>query len=158
MKSICPDAGQSLVLASEPADGALVLRSYGGRPDVVLVRDDEGAGEWDAKPDERWFTVGDEVSDPLCWTMVAQAAAREDATLALLAPVTSGPESAPKPKPLPAAEQPVGAIVASDVDVYRKNFATGSRPWVSADGYASDAYIDGLLAQGAELLRGEVAR
>lgn len=67
-------------------------------------------------------------------------------------------DHAPKRTPLPAAEQPVGAIVATDEDVYRKNLASGSRPWCSPDSYASNEHIDGLLADGAELLRGEVAR
>ncbi len=79
----------------EPADLALVLRSYADKPDEVLIRDDTAAKEWDgaADNDERWFIVGDYESDPLCWDVVTQAAAREGATLAELA-VKAGPGAA----------------------------------------------------------------
>lgn len=206
----------------EPSSGALVLRSYADKPDEVLIRDDEAASEWDGAADdgERWFTVGDYDSDPLCWEVVTKTAEREGATLARLSVIESGPSPAlaervrivgeirqyaekarresftpsvgvalgaivdsvadmvntlPEPlvpvvvaqdeiaalaakRPLPAADQPVGAIVTTEADVYRKNLASGSRPWCSPDSFASDEHIDRLVADGAELLRGEWAK
>ncbi len=65
---------------------------------------------------------------------------------------------ADKTRPLPATEQPVGAIVATGDEVYRKARLGTRRPWESHDASASDAHVDGLLAAGAELLRGEWAR
>lgn len=157
----------------EPPDGALVLRSYADKPDEVLIRDDMAAKEWDGAADngERWFTVGDYESDPICWTVVTQAVAREGATLAEL---VVKPDAAPlvpvvvaddeiaalldRPRPLPAAEQPLRAIVATYGEAFMKCEQGGHRPWRSADRFVSDGTIDQYLAAGAELLRGEVTK
>jgi hypothetical protein len=61
-------------------------------------------------------------------------------------------------RPLPAAGQPLGAIVATHGEAFRKCEMGGPRPWRSADRFVSDRVIDEYLASGAELLRGEVAR
>ncbi len=144
----------------EPADGALVLRSDDGRPDVVLERNDAAAKEWPgAGSDERWFPVGDyDTSDPLRWDVVTEAAAREGATLAELV-VKTGARA-----PLPAAEQPIGAVVATEAAAFIKDGwsrvhdgSDGS--WSSANHGVTDSFIDNLFADGeGELLRGEVAR
>ncbi len=208
---------------SEPADLALVLRSYSDRPDEVLIRDDTAAKEWDGAADngERWFGLGDFESDPLCWDVVTRNATCEGATLAELAPksvpltphvvaedeiaalsaaepdsvpvppvrevldmveryaayyVDAGydneaaryeieqalwvlREHAPKRRPLPAAEQPVGAIVATDEEVFRKGDVAGDEPWESRNFRVSNAFIDDLLTRrDAALLRGEGCR
>ncbi len=165
----------------EPPDGALVLRLHGGRPDALLVRDDEEGKRWDAADDERWFEAGDyDSSDPLCWDVVTETAEREGATLTLLAPVepplvplvvvedeiaalSRGSALTVAPigsKPLPAAEQPLGAIVATGVDVAIKCQAATAYPWRSSSGSEfADHQIDRWMATaGAEVLRGEVAR
>lgn len=68
-------------------------------------------------------------------------------------------------RPLPAAEQPVGAIVAAGSTVAVKQVAAvghGACWQVMADGedgtdWQTDGYVDRLIETGAELLRGEVA-
>lgn len=52
-----------------------------------------------------------------------------------------------------AADLPYNAIVADAESTFTK-CAGGSRPWASADCFASDAHIDEMLAAGAEILRG----
>lgn len=57
--------------------------------------------------------------------------------------------------PAKASHLPTGSVVATDEEAYLKRpYLVGRRPWESPDGFASDDYIDTLLASGdAKVLR-----
>jgi hypothetical protein len=54
-----------------------------------------------------------------------------------------------------ALDMPAGSVVATAEEAYMKRpYLVGQRPWEWPDGFASDDYIDSLIASGdAEVLR-----